>query len=245
MRIQLKIALLFTVVTAITMILITVFIYYFASRNAFQDFQTRLKVRANIAARALKANPADSTVLATLDYDLLERLPAQKEYAIEIKDGVPLNIPEDIDVPASFFTNAIRQGSSSYQKNQQYYVALYENNSTQKMVVVSANNTYGQHYLDSLKRIKIIGLFIKICLVFSIGIYFSNRMLEPVRQITREAREISAFSLNRRLPEMKSKDELAELTNTFNNMLDRLETAFESQNNFVSNASHELSTPLT
>jgi signal transduction histidine kinase len=40
-------------------------------------------------------------------------------------------------------------------------------------------------------------------------------------------------------------DEIAELTATFNNMLDRLETAFESQNNFVSHASHEFNTPLT
>jgi signal transduction histidine kinase len=43
----------------------------------------------------------------------------------------------------------------------------------------------------------------------------------------------------------RGKDEIEELSHTFNNMLDRLETSFESQNNFVSNASHELSTPLT
>jgi signal transduction histidine kinase len=245
MRIQLKIALLFTVVTAITMILITIFIYYFASRNAFKDFQTRLQVRANLAARSLMANPSDSAKLETVDYDLLERLPAQQEYVFDLVNGRPLNVPANLELPPEFFETAIQTGYSAWQKNQKYYAAVYDGKLQTKMVVVSAVNTYGQHYLDSLKRIKIIGLIIKIILVFSIGIYFSNRMLEPVRQITREAREISAVSLNRRLPEMNTKDELAELTNTFNNMLDRLETAFESQNNFVSNASHELSTPLT
>jgi signal transduction histidine kinase len=245
MRIQLKIALMFTVVTTITMIFITLFIYYFASRNAFKDFQTRLQVRATVAARALMVNPSDTHILDSVDYDLLERLPSQKEYAFDLKDGKPFDVPADLNVPLSFFSEAIESGYSAYQKNQHYYAAVYNGKIQRKLVVVSAVNIYGQQYLDNLKRIKVIGLLIKITLVFSIGFYFSNRMLEPVRQITREAREISAISLNRRLHELNTNDELAELTNTFNNMLDRLETAFESQNNFVSNASHELSTPLT
>jgi signal transduction histidine kinase len=43
----------------------------------------------------------------------------------------------------------------------------------------------------------------------------------------------------------KGNDEMSQLAQTFNNMLNRLETAFETQNNFISNASHELRTPLT
>ncbi len=56
---------------------------------------------------------------------------------------------------------------------------------------------------------------------------------------------ITATSLHRRLQIKTGKDEIAVLTNTFNDLLSRLETAFETQNNFVSNASHELNTPLT
>ncbi|MES2578148.1 MAG: HAMP domain-containing sensor histidine kinase, partial [Bacteroidota bacterium] len=63
--------------------------------------------------------------------------------------------------------------------------------------------------------------------------------------ITDEVKIISASNLHNRLPETNSTDEIADLTKTFNNMLDRLETSFEIQANFINNASHELKTPVT
>jgi signal transduction histidine kinase len=60
-----------------------------------------------------------------------------------------------------------------------------------------------------------------------------------------QVRDISAHNLHLRLEAKKGRDEISELSNTFNNMLDRLQASFETQNNFVSNASHELRTPLT
>jgi signal transduction histidine kinase len=66
-----------------------------------------------------------------------------------------------------------------------------------------------------------------------------------VRRIINNVKNITANNLHFRLDELTGKDEIAELSYTFNDMLNRLETAFETQNNFVSNASHELRTPLT
>jgi signal transduction histidine kinase len=63
-----------------------------------------------------------------------------------------------------------------------------------------------------------------------------------VRKIIKKVNTITASNLHLRLENYNSKDEIAELTQTFNDMLDRLETAFETQNNFISNASHELRT---
>jgi signal transduction histidine kinase len=57
--------------------------------------------------------------------------------------------------------------------------------------------------------------------------------------------QISSENLNIRLQGSVNDDELGELVKTMNVMLDRLETSFETQNNFISNASHELNTPLT
>jgi signal transduction histidine kinase len=76
-------------------------------------------------------------------------------------------------------------------------------------------------------------------------LFFSRYILQPVRQITSQVKNIRAHNLHLRLNDPNSGDEMSELAQTFNNMLDRLETAFETQNNFVSNASHELGTPLT
>jgi two-component system OmpR family sensor kinase len=76
------------------------------------------------------------------------------------------------------------------------------------------------------------------------GYWLADRAMRPVRTITQAARSIGETDLSRRL-NMKSKDELGELANTFDAMLGRLQAAFERQRQFVADASHELRTPLT
>ncbi|MFC0114784.1 sensor histidine kinase [Kibdelosporangium aridum] len=74
--------------------------------------------------------------------------------------------------------------------------------------------------------------------------YIAGRVLRPVHTITATARRLGAESLNRRIHLDGPDDELKELANTFDGMLDRLASAFDSQTHFVANASHELRTPL-
>lgn len=76
------------------------------------------------------------------------------------------------------------------------------------------------------------------------GYVFSGMMLRPVREITKVASEISATNLSRRINHQGPEDELWALAQTFDSMIDRLETSFERQRQFVQDASHELRTPL-
>jgi signal transduction histidine kinase len=91
------------------------------------------------------------------------------------------------------------------------------------------------------------GIALTIMAVLSIwlGWLVAGRALQPLRTITNAAREISARNLNRRLALKGPDDELRQLGNTFDGLLERLETAFDAQRQFVANASHELRTPLT
>jgi len=73
---------------------------------------------------------------------------------------------------------------------------------------------------------------------------FTSRVLRPLREITGTARRLSVESMGERIGAVRSKDELAELAGTFDDMLDRLQAAFDGQRHFVANASHELRTPL-
>jgi two-component system OmpR family sensor kinase len=72
----------------------------------------------------------------------------------------------------------------------------------------------------------------------------AGRVLAPLRLLGDTARSISESDLTRRIP-VEGDDELAGLARTFNEMLDRLEEAFASQNAFISDAGHELRTPIT
>lgn len=76
------------------------------------------------------------------------------------------------------------------------------------------------------------------------AVFLTERALQPVREVTRAAAQISAEDLSRRLT-VKGRDELAQLAHTFNGMIERLEASFEQQRRFTADASHELRTPLS
>lgn len=72
----------------------------------------------------------------------------------------------------------------------------------------------------------------------------AGRVLRPVREFSATAHEISESDLSSRIP-VTGHDELADLGRTFNDMLDRLESGFERQRQFLDDVAHELRTPIT
>ena len=76
------------------------------------------------------------------------------------------------------------------------------------------------------------------------GYVLAGAALRPVEEMRRKAAKISAATPGSRLPVPVAKDEVQRLAETLNDMLDRLETAFEHERRFVADASHELRTPL-
>ncbi|HTX30640.1 MAG TPA: HAMP domain-containing sensor histidine kinase [Solirubrobacteraceae bacterium] len=76
------------------------------------------------------------------------------------------------------------------------------------------------------------------------GWWLAGRALRPLRRIIATAQRVSGENLGERIGLNGPADELRELAETFDGMLERLDTAFASQRHFVANASHELRTPL-
>jgi signal transduction histidine kinase len=90
-----------------------------------------------------------------------------------------------------------------------------------------------------------IALAITAIVAIAAGWILAGRMLRPLRTITATAKRISHSNLHERLAFHGARDELRELADTIDELLERLERAFEAQRRFVANASHELRTPLT
>ena len=78
-----------------------------------------------------------------------------------------------------------------------------------------------------------------------VGYWMSRRALAPVDALVRTAREVSGANLNSRLQKLNTGDELQRLSDTLNEMLDRIETAFRRVTEFTADASHELRTPVS
>jgi heavy metal sensor kinase len=77
------------------------------------------------------------------------------------------------------------------------------------------------------------------------GYWLSRRALSPVDALVRSAREVSGTNLSGRLQKLETGDELQRLSDTLNEMLDRIESAFERITQFTADASHELRTPVS
>ncbi len=98
--------------------------------------------------------------------------------------------------------------------------------------------------LSHLLQYSLITVAVVIALAAILGWLFSGRALRPVHRITAAARTASEHNLSARVAPTGPHDELRELAETFDEMLGRLQAAFEGQQRFIANASHELRTPL-
>ena len=90
----------------------------------------------------------------------------------------------------------------------------------------------------------LLGSLLMLAIALLGGFWLADRAIHPVKRITAAARSISETDLSLRL-HLEQEDELGELADTFDDMLARLQAAFERQRQFTADASHELRTPLT
>ena len=98
--------------------------------------------------------------------------------------------------------------------------------------------------LSHLLQYSLITLAVVLALAAILGWIVAGRVLRPLHRITAAARAASERNLSARVALRGPRDELHELAETFDEMLDRLQSAFDSQRRFIANASHELRTPL-
>ena len=95
-------------------------------------------------------------------------------------------------------------------------------------------------------RFAVIVLPLLVVLTAVIGYLFTRRTLRPVRRITETVRQIQGDQdLSRRVELGKGKDEIYQLADTFDQLLTKIESAFQREQQFTSDVSHELRTPVT
>lgn len=99
--------------------------------------------------------------------------------------------------------------------------------------------------LERLLTLMLIGGPLALTLAGGGGVFLASRALRPVDAMTRTAQSISASDLSRRMGYEGPADEIGRLAQTFDAMLDRLQTAFDRERRFTGDAAHELRTPLT
>lgn len=121
----------------------------------------------------------------------------------------------------------------------------YDASRTTYRIVVAESMQPTKAALASLRRV--FALVVPIGVLFSglIGYLLARKSLAPVVAMSDAVGQITSQNLERRIPTGNPKDELGKLAATFNELLGRLERAFDQQRRFMADASHELRTPLS
>ena len=190
----------------------------------------RRRVQLTIRARL--------TLLYTGLFAICGAIVAAVGYILVAQMGVQNQPPSSAKVPAGILAHC-RSEQAGTQPNKLRLVQCISSLEQQLGAQHQRDLTLSHLLLYSLLTLAVV-----IALAGILGWIFSGRSLRPVHRITAAARAASEHNLSARVALDGPHDELSELAGTFDEMLDRLQSAFEGQRQFIANASHELRTPL-
>ena len=249
MPIRLRITLLFTLVVMIIWAGVCGGIYYFSYAARVETIKKRLTNRAITTASMLEQSEVfDQQLIRIIDSSTTLALKRKSVQAY--KHGLPVYYyseePGDtVHARLELFQDEVEEGAVYFSEGARDVVVYNYRGKEDILVICAAEDKDGKDNLQRLTNILFICFIGGTLISFGGGFFFSKQLLRPVRQIAHEVKDISAYSLDRRIKESVNKDEWNYLATTLNELLDRLKESFEVQRRFISNASHELSTPLT
>jgi len=249
MQIRTRLTLQFLLIGGIIMIISSVAIYVSSARYHKQDFYDRLWSKSRITASLL----FDSK---EIDIERVKRIEKSNPANLQNEKLIILNFNDDTlyssdekgeIVIKQDILNQVRAGKIVSYKQGEFEIlgSLFYYSYRRYVLIAAAIDEEGARYLGKLKLILSTVCLASILLFFIAGWFYSGRALKPISDVVKKVEEISITSLNLRVFEGNGTDEIGRLANTFNKMLERLETSFAMQKVFIANASHELRTPLT
>ena len=184
-----------------------------------------------LGSRPLIQDTAIMTFVGDRPYEALLADPDQQELLMALEEVGPVQSPTSGDLETSIGTAR--------------YVAVPVSAGSQTGSLVMAQFLEEQRdQVDAAVRIAV-GVSLVVLSLASLFIWLAaGRAMAPLQALARTARQISETDLSRRIA-VRGNDEIAQLGRTLNAMLDRLETAFADQREFLADVSHELRTPIT
>ena len=251
MNIRFKITMLFTLLVMGILSLISYSVYYFTEQSRAEIFKKRINSGAN----------SRGNLFAILDdnkKDILKRLDSASTVSTAHRGLV---IFENSNKPAyEFYADGekpflitdrmiadAKAAKGMYLKMGNLdVIGIYKMFNKKNLVIFYfGEDADGKGRIADLKRILLSSLLAGVIITIIVGYIFSTQLVRPITRIIREVNEVSFNNLSDRIYAGQGQDELSRLANTFNNLLNRLQESITIQKRFISNASHELSTPLT
>ena len=226
LKIKWKLSILYTITTMTLIFFISIGIYYF-SYYVFINGESRvfnMRVKLFLTQQGIRNQNTNPM-----------RIERFKElYVLNKTNGKILQDPYNI--------GKIRMNKEvTIKKIDDEYILFF----VRRNYIIGYPITNSIKILEILKKILVVFFIISSITSFIISYFLAQKSLEPIKNINKRVSEINVSNLDKRLKVVKNGDEINELSIHLNEMLERLEKGFESQNQFINDVSHELRTPLT
>ncbi|WP_183558915.1 ATP-binding protein [Mucilaginibacter sp. SP1R1] len=246
MKIKNRLALYFSLISA-GVLLFTLVVIYFIFYTLFKnDFYQHLNDRAKVAAQLYFE--ADEISTDSLNH-------VRERYLAKLPDEI-LGLYDEHDQSfigdshpywsSSIINNIRKRKFMQFTDGKRQAVGIYYNdNQGDFVILVSAFDRLSYDRLRKMAQMMLLFFILTNGLLFLVGRWFAQKSLSPIDNLVKQLNRISVNNLHLRVEEGEGKDEITALARYFNLLLEHLQNAFELQQAFVTNASHELRTPVT
>ncbi len=239
----------YVLLLGLTLILFSTYLYFQVEHSLMERVDSSLKVAASESLAHLERESIYPAFANTQSYQETTHCLSQTGFAVRLMsgsgrvwDGFGSYAVVPAQVPSAGYTTLTKD-----EIHWRVYSQPIEMPSGQVVGWLQTIQSLGDLHetLESFALQMLLGLPLVLGLAGCGGLFLANRALNPIDQLTRTARAISATALDQRMEYRGPADELGRLATTFDQMLDRLQAAFERERRFTADASHELRTPLT
>jgi signal transduction histidine kinase len=247
MSLKFRFALLFSLSVFLILAISAVSIYVLNEGFRKEEFFKRLKVEAEeSSAIYFEHNTSRVENERELLINAHNSLPVEKLAILDSSQQVLYFTPDNyqINIPGSTYKLARQKGSHLFSDDDREAVVTYKTSPAPHYVVVSAYDTFGRNKVTNLRIILIFSVIGGLILSALLAFFSVKQIMKPLSHLKQQMQRINEQNLTERLVVDKANTELMQIANNFNDMLDRLEDAFETRKSFVQHASHELRTPL-
>ena len=231
------------------MLIASLAIYYSSAKLRRNDFNILLKSRTESVARlVLDSYEYNTNLILRSGSGNPDRLQDEKFLIVTLDTNILFTNDKNWEFEEiNTIIGQVRAGKDVFYKDNPYDIlgTMHNAGSSEFVVIGAAIDKDGLLHRKKLGIVLMVVCLISLVSFFFAGWFFSGKALKPISVVVKKVEDISITSLHLRVPEGNGTDEIGRLAKTFNKMLERLETSFDTQKSFIANASHELRTPLT
>ena len=254
-----KLTLWYVLILGILLISFSSFLYLTVSKSLYRDVDNKLRALAELIVSE-SSSPLSKFSFGNIDQALefsMNLKPVGKFIQVLDESGKVGRKSENLkNVQLPISLNALKNASKglmTFETNRSFgntplrivTLPVLEKNHITKIVQVASSLEDVEDALNTLLILLLITVPFALMVASLGGQFLANKALKPVDHITHMARIITSRNLNQRIQPLKSKDEISRLVETFNEMISRLDQSFHKIEQFSTDASHELKTPLT